>query len=300
MVYAPKSEQIALCEDLADLYPSIIQSEVIGHTVLNQSIRMYRIGNPLGGKVMFDGQIHGGSDLSTWVLYYYARWLAESNDPVANSILQKNCTLIIPIINVDMDTRKNARGGSYATGVDLNRNFVYNWSSAGSSVPSDDYYRGPSPASEPETQAMISVLNAEKPKFHINLHNWGGPWIGSYSPDAQKRAYNESVYAKVVALAQQMGVYAYPYSSYSSLQAGMEVSDSYNIGIPSVWLNELVKISDYPTQRPPFSEIESLYFPRFRVTAITLSNETVPVVTQKYVFDHWQDGDTNPVKIITV
>lgn len=298
MVYAPKSEQIALCENLASLHPSIMKSEIIGYTVLNRPIRMYRIGNPQGGKVLFDGQIHGGSDISTWVLYYYAKWLAESGDPVANDILQKNCTLIVPIVNVDMDTRKNARGGSYSTGVDLNRNFVYNWQNGGSTTPSDDYYRGPSPASEPETQAMINLFNTEGPKFYLNMHNWGGPWIGSYSLDSQKRVYNDSVRAKIAALAQRMGVFSYPYNSNANLGAGFAVSDAYQSGIPSTWIIEMVKISDYPSQRPPFAEIESLYFPRFKPIAITFSQEVEAAVTRKLVFQQWDDGDTNPVKTI--
>ena len=50
-------------------------------------------------------------------------------------------------------------------GADLNRNFVYNWGCCGgsSSQPCDFTYRGPGPASEPETQAVQNYLLAQFP-----------------------------------------------------------------------------------------------------------------------------------------
>jgi hypothetical protein len=303
MVYAPKDQQIALMENLAAQYPLLIKSEIIGHSVLGKPIRMYRIGNPNGGKLLIDGQIHGGSDISTWLLYYYVKWLVESGEAVAKRILERNCTLIVPIVNIDMDTRKNAAaGGAGYGGVDLNRNFVYNWSSAGSTDPNSEYYRGPSPASEPETQALKGVFERELPKFYMNMHNWGGEKVDSYAPDSAKRSYNATVYAKFAAMWQQLGLKAYtPYNNSSGLPAGYAVSDAYQSGIPSCWLIEIVKVADYPGERPPFEDIEGYFFPRFKVIPIVFSQECeIAGPTKKYVFKQWQDGDTNPTKTINV
>ena len=96
----------------------------------------------------------------------------------------------IPVVNVDgydytftEDNRlwrKNLRdndGDGQITaqdGVDLNRNFPYKWGydNEGSSPDFiDETYRGPSPGSEPETQAQIRLYDRVRPKYAINWHS---------------------------------------------------------------------------------------------------------------------------------
>jgi Zinc carboxypeptidase len=64
-------------------------------------------------------------------------------------------------------------------GVDPNRNFAEHWgydNEGSSPEPADETYRGPSPASEPETRAMQSLINLVRPKFQSNLHSFG-EWL---------------------------------------------------------------------------------------------------------------------------
>jgi hypothetical protein len=59
-------------------------------------------------------------------------------------------------------------------GVDLNRNFPTRWGydNEGSSPnPASDTYRGPEPASEPETQALDELFGAITPEFIVNYHS---------------------------------------------------------------------------------------------------------------------------------
>ena len=81
--------------------------------------------------------------------------------------------------------RKNARDNNgdgqitVGDGVDPNRNFASRWGydNEGSSPDeADETYRGPSAASEPETQAMQGLIDRIKPKFQSNLHSQGR-WI---------------------------------------------------------------------------------------------------------------------------
>ena len=58
------------------------------------------------------------------------------------------------------DTRQNARG------VDLNRNFPYQWSPGGEPV----YYAGPRPSSEPETRAAEQLIARVRPAVTIWYH----------------------------------------------------------------------------------------------------------------------------------
>ena len=55
-----------------------------------------------------------------------------------------------------------------ANDVDLNRNFPYRWGPIG--VPGDSQYAGPGPASEPETQAVINLMQQLQPDITIWYH----------------------------------------------------------------------------------------------------------------------------------
>jgi len=72
--------------------------------------------------------------------------------------------------------RKNRRQNDDGTwGVDLNRNYPVGWnfSCGGSTTPSSEEYRGPSPASEPETQNLVKFLSSFKFAKVIDFHSMG-------------------------------------------------------------------------------------------------------------------------------
>ena len=95
--------------------------------------------------------------------------------------------------------RKNLRDNNVngqvddADGVDLNRNFPTKWGydNEGSSPDtSDETYRGPSPASEPETRALDALVARVAPEFAVNYHSaaelllYGIGWqVATPSPD---------------------------------------------------------------------------------------------------------------------
>jgi predicted deacylase len=263
-----KDAQIALFDELASAHPFYCKKEIIGYSVLGKPIPMYRVGNPKGGKCLFDGAIHGGSDVSTIVLYHFLKWLLESGEPRAITLLQLHNILLIPIVNIDMCTRKNANG------VDLNRNFPFDWENAGSPDPNSDYYRGPFPASEPETQAIIAILQKEQPEFYCNFHNWGGPWMASRNADSSQQRMNDLVASRYLALAQEMGVEPYSYTAQGLILAGSASCYSAYIGINS-FVVELVDMSGntYPNynQYPTLEMIENYYWPRVKPWLITLA-----------------------------
>lgn len=78
-------------------------------------------------------------------------------------------------------TRKPVANG--CNGVDGNRNYAYEWGGQGASpISCLDTYRGPSPFSEPETQAVerAVVAVADIATMYISLHTYGSyclyPW----------------------------------------------------------------------------------------------------------------------------
>jgi hypothetical protein len=109
----------------------------------------------------------------------------------------------VPMVNPDgvwaalndgrRSDRKNSRDNNHdgrigaADGVDLNRNYPYRWGSLGekgsSSHPSNEYYRGPAPASEPEVQAMIQLAQSEHPVASVSYHTGTVAVLAPYTID---------------------------------------------------------------------------------------------------------------------
>jgi hypothetical protein len=72
--------------------------------------------------------------------------------------------------------RKNTwNDGGRVVGVDLNRNYPALWNACqgSSGDKGSDSYRGPQPASEPETQAMMALVRSVKPLVNISYHAYG-------------------------------------------------------------------------------------------------------------------------------
>ena len=131
------------------------------------------------------------------------------SDPVATSLLDQRRIYIVPVVNPDgykinedyyisnggvafgyhrknaRDTNNNGLVDRNTDGIDLNRNYGYQWGldDVGSSPnPADETYRGPAPFSEPETQAERDIVALLQPKTGISFHTYGDlmihPWGG--------------------------------------------------------------------------------------------------------------------------
>ncbi len=125
---------------LAAAYPNIAQLEVFGSSVQNRELFGIRItSNPMVEEneptVVFCGCIHGNEYAAAEIPYLYAYYLCENYgvDPVITEYIDNNEIWCIPMINPDgraNGTRENANG------IDLNREFGYNWDGwGGSSYP---------------------------------------------------------------------------------------------------------------------------------------------------------------------
>ena len=127
----------------------------VGMSIEGRPITAVRRGDPDGRRVLVFGVIHGDEQAGLQIVALLRRltvpagvdlYLVDSMNPdgVAN------------------DTRGNANG------VDLNRNFPYNWGPL--AQPGDWQYAGPSAASEPETQAIVGLISALRPDLVIWYH----------------------------------------------------------------------------------------------------------------------------------
>ena len=73
-----------------------------------------------------------------------------------------------------------------ANGVDLNRNFDYGWDDfAGAKAQSSEKYKGVSPASEPETAALVALTEQLSPAAAISYHASGSVIYWDYGQDGE-------------------------------------------------------------------------------------------------------------------
>jgi protein MpaA len=126
----------------------------LGHSVLGRAIIAQVLGpDSAPRKILLVGCIHGNECAGRAILSAVARlhvrpgvqlWLVQEMNPDGTA----------------GDTRQNAHG------VDLNRNFPFQWQP----VSSPTYYSGPHPASEPETRAAMQLILRIKPAVTIWYH----------------------------------------------------------------------------------------------------------------------------------
>lgn len=189
---------------LAQRNRDLVKLVVLGHTAqgreviglkLTQGARGVRDGSR--PSVLYASAQHAREWISLEVnrrlLHHYVdAWNAK--DAEVRSLLRSTELWFVVVANPDgyqfsFDHerlwRKNVRdnnGDGQTTvgdGVDPNRNYADHWGydNEGSSPdPGDDTYRGPGPASEPETLAMQGLIDRVKPRFMSNLHSYGD-WL---------------------------------------------------------------------------------------------------------------------------
>jgi hypothetical protein len=231
-LFHEKDELIGMFKELCDAYPEYASYASIGKTYEGRDIWIFRIGNPDGGRVLWDGQLHGNEDKGSEIIYLITEWLLESGDPRALKVLERNYALFIPVVNMDSYERGNRDFRNCRYGVDLNRNFEVGWSRI--SCTSSQVYSGPSPASEPETKALKEAFEEYKPDFYVNTHCGAGPYLSYYIGGDRSLAL-ETV-SRIRSVSYDMGITPYPVRTMGS--NGFAIGDAGRIGISS-WLIEL-------------------------------------------------------------
>ncbi|WP_397362440.1 M14 family zinc carboxypeptidase [Olleya sp. R77988] len=148
-------------------------------------------------QILFTSMIHSREVSALMNNIYFMWYLIENYDTndAIKELVDNNELYFVPIVNPDGlrwnehlssngggMQRKNLRpntgstsGSTALRGVDLNRNFDYFWGynnvgSSGSAT--SNTYRGPSPASEPETQIMVDFITSRNFKTGVWNHSY--------------------------------------------------------------------------------------------------------------------------------
>ncbi|MBK9470668.1 MAG: immune inhibitor A [bacterium] len=212
------SENVAFMDSLRLLYPNVISAKwSIGTTYQGRSIWAYRLSdNPdvdeNEPEVLIDGTHHAREIMAAEFPIMFAEYLCKNyaTDPSIKWLVDNRELYLIPVVNPDgfvyNETTDPNGGGMWRKnrspqaggqiGVDLNRNYPNHWGydDIGSSPsPSDITYRGPSAASELETQAMINFVNGREIITHDSVHTYSGmtlyPWGYINSPSPQDATF---------------------------------------------------------------------------------------------------------------
>ncbi len=183
---------------LATAHPQIAHVSSIGKSVDGRELWAIKISdNPAAQenetRVVFLGGHHAREWIAVEVPYLIAQHLLREygSNPQVTALVDHAEIWIVPMVNPDGHQysvtsqrlwRKNRRNNGDGTfGVDLNRNYGYEWGGPGSSGDTfSEIYRGPSAFSEPETQAVRNFLQAHPPRALITYHNFSQlilyPW----------------------------------------------------------------------------------------------------------------------------
>ncbi|KAF2414531.1 hypothetical protein B1729_04700 [Microbacterium sp. B35-04] len=201
-VFRTYSGEGGLLEEImgvAAAHPEFAEFRVIGETVQGQDIGAVRVTGNVGKQK--DGKrattiYVGAQHAREWITPEMVRRLLHhivtsyGSDPRITEIVDTTELWFVPVANPDgydftfeegrrlwrKNLRDNNGDGTIGTGdgVDLNRNFPTRWGydNEGSSPnPASETYRGPAPASEPETQALDGLFADLTAQFLVNYHS---------------------------------------------------------------------------------------------------------------------------------
>lgn len=185
---------------LEESYPHIAKVYDIGDSLEGRNIYALKISDNVTAdenevEVLFIGCHHAREWISVEVPLLLGQHIIENYGSSAEikNLVDQSQVWIVPLLNPDgleysihfyrywRKNRRNNDDGSY--GVDPNRNYDYKWSfdDEGSSPnPFSNVYRGKSPFSEPETQAIRDLCGQRNFQSLISYHNYSQiilyPW----------------------------------------------------------------------------------------------------------------------------
>jgi hypothetical protein len=247
-------------------YPALTQIRTIGTSIEGRAIKALLISttptteDPAKGDVVFVGCHHAREWISVEMALHVADELLarRSTDPELAADIDRLQIWIVPVLNPDGYAytaapmgnrywRKNRRDNLDSTfGVDLNRNYGYQWGllSGSSNMTYDETYHGTAAFSEPETQAIRDFLQARgNLKCFMSYHSYSElflrPWAYTVSdPPGEPTLASHFDRARALIL----GVHAHDYGPTIGYTSAGEATD---------WVWETTRTAAFTTELRP-------------------------------------------------
>lgn len=209
-------------QELAARFPRLTYAEE-GSCSDGRPLASLSLGTPGRPAFLFTNGIHGWEWEAGYGLLHLAELLAGDAPPEGLNPAQYYLKLV-PQLNpfgYDHDVRQNANG------VDLNRNFPCAWDEYVScedlSVPWDFDYKGPSPASEPETRIVQRLIAEMQPRCLLDFHTAHYIFCKTTPGDA---ALMDAIHAAIRTRWRDRYLIGRPYAT-TYEQAGMDAVTTY-------------------------------------------------------------------------
>jgi carboxypeptidase T len=207
---------------LAAGHPAIASVSSLGNSVQGRALWAIKISDNVGTnepepEILILGCHHAREWISVEVPFLLAKHLVTgyATDPLVKQLVDGLQIWIIPMTNPDGHQhslaqdrlwRKNRRpNGDGSFGVDLNRNYGYEWGGTGSSGDTvSDIYRGPAAFSEPESRTVRDLVNSRAFRTIITYHSYSQlvlyPWGYTYdaSPDESRMSQTATSLADAI------------------------------------------------------------------------------------------------------
>ncbi|WP_054754528.1 M14 family zinc carboxypeptidase [Piscibacillus salipiscarius] len=205
------NQMVSDIKKLENTYPHLIEAEVIGRSNDGRKIYAVKIGKG-SNDTLVTASIHAREWISTNLVMEqidsYAEAYMKDNrisgvdvKDTLNDVTLHFITMVNPdgvtlvqegayalsntsqLLNINNGSNDFKHWKSNGRGVDINRNFSVGWDNAGSypDNPSSQFYKGPSPVSEPESLALVNYASRHNFNGAISYHSSGQLiyWDGS-------------------------------------------------------------------------------------------------------------------------
>jgi len=218
--YLTYQELLATLDKMKLLYPNLISTKAaIGayETAEGRPIYQLRISdNPeikeAEPAVLYTALTHAREPISMHQMVFFMWYILENyeTDEEIKNLVDNTELYFVPCVNPDgyiYNQNTYPSGGGYwrknrwrdqtgrAFGVDLNRNFGYEWGldSGSSNDPNRGTFRGLAAFSEPETSALRELCNSHQFQIALNYHSSGNlilfPWGHNRMPTADAQTF---------------------------------------------------------------------------------------------------------------
>ncbi len=217
--YFTYQEYLNQLDKMVELYPKLISvKSSIGQSIEGKPIYHVKISDhpttdDKDPEVLYTAVHHAREPGGLSQLLFYMWYLLENyeKDPLVKSVVDHTQMYFVPCVNPDgylFNQTTNPDGGGMWRknrkknptnnyGVDLNRNYGYKWGfddNGSSSTTNNETYRGTSPFSEPETQAIKKLCEEHKFQLALNYHTYGNLLIYPWGYSSQEKTVDDTVF----------------------------------------------------------------------------------------------------------
>ena len=285
--YLPLEKVYEEIAQLAKRYPALVHVEEIGTTatyrlpILAVKVSDNAVEREDEPRALFTGVHHAREPVGANICLEIIKTLCDGygKKPQITESVNSAEVWFVPIVNPDgykymfdanlefpwwrKNTHDNDGDGAFNPlfdGVDLNRNYDYNWSEGGDDNPGSWFYRGSAAFSEKETRAVKKLAARENFAVGISYHSYGEsvlfPWA-NYTPPPDLNLIVEIAQKLASRLKRDSGL-----GTYSILPLDGRIGQS------SVWMYATFGTIDY------IVEVGTQYFP---------APQNVPAILEEHV-----------------